>query len=523
MRMTTLREEPKMSETISIDPANLIWDRPTDAELTWSSSKEIVLPLQQSLSLYYYQGWARAFREGKVVGGLRARYVCGYEYRCWAWSPTLSWPETEALQRELEQQIPLRWRDKWLPAIQSDLEYWYSVDLTTLANDELAVFLHDMLNRQLYHWEIHAYMGSLPLSAVQRLIDWYLNHFPDAPETEPYQLLQGQSNISVQINHHLWELSQLVTPDVEATLRDEHWTQLPATFRRAFEAYLEQFGSNTPEKQKHTARLLLQYVEHKVIDPYTELERLAAEREVSTAQIRAKLNPDELAMFEKLLACALDNNPLTEDHNFWLDQQSDAATRRVITGFARRLVEHRCLERAEDVEYLTLYELMQWGFALANPLLPLVSARKTEYEMYRQLKPPQFLGKPPQPTEEVKDRFSGPTLPLPSEPGRLHGIGASAGLVRGPARVVKTLDEALSLKVGEILVCPATDPTWTPLFGIAAALVTETGGSLSHAAVVAREYRLPAVVGTYFATVQIHPGQMIEVDGERGIVTLLTK
>ena len=74
------------------------------------------------------------------------------------------------------------------------------------------------------------------------------------------------------------------------------------------------------------------------------------------------------------MACALANNPLTEDHNLWLDQQSDAATRRVITEFARRLVEPGSLERAEDIEYLTLYELMQWGFALANPLLSLITS-----------------------------------------------------------------------------------------------------------------------------------------------------
>jgi pyruvate,water dikinase len=118
------------------------------------------------------------------------------------------------------------------------------------------------------------------------------------------------------------------------------------------------------------------------------------------------------------------------------------------------------------------------------------------------------------------DRFSGPATPLDAPPGELRGVGASAGHARGAARVATTLDEALALRPGEILVCPITDPTWTPLFALAAGLVTDQGGSLSHAAVVAREYRLPAVVGTHTATRQIVTGQIIEIDGLRAIVRL---
>jgi pyruvate,water dikinase len=92
--------------------------------------------------------------------------------------------------------------------------------------------------------------------------------------------------------------------------------------------------------------------------------------------------------------------------------------------------------------------------------------------------------------------------------------------VQGIARVASTLDEALALTPGEVLVCPATDPRWTPLFALAAALVTDRGGSLAHAAVIAREMRLPAVVGAHKATQQIQSGQLLEVDGLSGIVRL---
>ena len=101
------------------------------------------------------------------------------------------------------------------------------------------------------------------------------------------------------------------------------------------------------------------------------------------------------------------------------------------------------------------------------------------------------------------------------------GNAGSSGKVRGTARVVRSLDEADKLGVGEILVAESTSPSWTPLFGIAAGLVTDTGGILSHCAVVAREYGIPAVVGTGVATSMITDGQTIEVDGDAGRVYLI--
>jgi pyruvate,water dikinase len=88
------------------------------------------------------------------------------------------------------------------------------------------------------------------------------------------------------------------------------------------------------------------------------------------------------------------------------------------------------------------------------------------------------------------------------------------------ARVARTLAEATFLQPGEVLVAVTTMPPWTPLFGVAAAVVTETGGPLSHCAIVAREYGIPAVVGATGATRTIRTGQLVTVDGSRGVVTL---
>ena len=134
--------------------------------------------------------------------------------------------------------------------------------------------------------------------------------------------------------------------------------------------------------------------------------------------------------------------------------------------------------------------------------------------------PPRYIGKVPAEETGPADRFDGPRL-TSDEPDVLRGTGASAGVVRGPARVMLTQDEFGRIEPGDIIVCPSSNPSWVPVFTIAGGLVTNTGGVLSHAAVVAREFGLPAVVGTVDATTRIADGRLVEIDGTAGIVRLL--
>jgi pyruvate,water dikinase len=105
----------------------------------------------------------------------------------------------------------------------------------------------------------------------------------------------------------------------------------------------------------------------------------------------------------------------------------------------------------------------------------------------------------------------------------IKGFAASNGVAEGVARVVKSVDEIGRLRHGDILVCQVTNPTWAPVFQKIAAAVSDIGGTMSHAAIVAREYGLPAVVGTGTATQAIKDGQRIRVDGGRGVVTILSQ
>ena len=131
----------------------------------------------------------------------------------------------------------------------------------------------------------------------------------------------------------------------------------------------------------------------------------------------------------------------------------------------------------------------------------------------------------PPPTDDPFGRFAMKFNGMPPAPrspaGEIHGSSGSAGKVRGTARIIGSIAEAGRLAPGDILVAETTAPPWTPLFATVAAVVTDTGGVLSHCAVVAREYGIPAVVGTQVATIAITDGQTIEVDGDAGIVRIV--
>jgi pyruvate,water dikinase len=482
----------------------------------------------QSYLPYHTQGWARAARSQGTPGAVRVRFVYGYFYTVWEPIGLTTWEEAGAAWAEAERVTPVRWEQEWLPEIQANLERLQGIDLAVLANDDLAKLLQEALAGQIRHWEIHAHMGSSPLGAVQRLVDWYLERFPGRPESEPYKLVQGQPNTSLESGRQLWQLSRMVTQAIAELLAAGNWPELPEPFRSQFQAYLDRFGRRTQaladpasptwrEDPRPVARLILSYAAADLHDPELETERLRVEREQFTSEVRARLDPDEQENFEALLTCALANHPLTEDHAFWLDQQTVAIIRDICAEFEKRLLAAGVLEQRADIAHLTLPELTLWGFGLADPLQARIAQRKQEHERNRRIIPPDFIGAPPEPQEWV-DRFSGPAAPLAAGPGQLRGVGASAGRVQGPARVARSLAEAQALRQGEILVCVATDPNWTPLFALAGGLVTEAGGSLCHAAVIAREYRLPAVVGTHTATRVIKTGQLIEVDGLTGLV-----
>ena len=179
---------------------------------------------------------------------------------------------------------------------------------------------------------------------------------------------------------------------------------------------------------------------------------------------------------------------------------------------AERLVQAGVLHEKEDIYYLAFEELQE---AIRTNKLDyqLISERKDEYKLYEKLTPPRVITSD---GEIIAGAYKRENLPA----GAIAGLAVSSGVIEGRARVILNMEDA-DLEDGDILVTPFTDPSWTPLFVSIKGLVTEVGGLMTHGAVIAREYGLPAVVGVENATQLIKDGQRIRVNGTDGYVEIL--
>ncbi len=187
----------------------------------------------------------------------------------------------------------------------------------------------------------------------------------------------------------------------------------------------------------------------------------------------------------------------------WTDQ-----VRRIEQELGRRAVAAGKLREVSDVFYLTVDGLL----ADRRDALALVGRRRLERDRLAKLVAPVHFSRHWEPTATPDELMTG---------GKLFGLGVSAGIVEGIVRIIRTPDEA-DLDPGEVLVATVTDVGCTPLFAVAAAVVTDVGGMMSHASIVAREFGIPCVVHTQNATTRLRDGQRIRVDGTTGTVEVLT-
>jgi len=227
------------------------------------------------------------------------------------------------------------------------------------------------------------------------------------------------------------------------------------------------------------------------------------------------------------LDMSLAMNPLTPDHHFYVDQGTNARLRIAAIEIGRKLVGAGALSEPEDVVYLRYNELRR---LMTDPgafdAKDLVSDRRDAREEAYEKRPPAWLG------TATKGALAFPYAGLwgfperfyagePATTGEVRGLAASPGVVEGPARFVASLEEFDQVQEGEILVCRMTNPAWVVLFTKISGLVTEAGGAVSHPAVVAREFGIPAVVGTGNAGERIKTGDRIRVNGATGVVDIL--
>jgi pyruvate,water dikinase len=270
-------------------------------------------------------------------------------------------------------------------------------------------------------------------------------------------------------------------------------------------------------------------------------EEIQRERDRLAEEYGGLLDEDARKGFDDLLALSRTVFPYVEEHKFFCDYWFLTRWWNKIREFGALLARNGFLEDGEDVFQLSRYEVasaldelvLTWatgGVPLGPKHWPPIAARRKE--ILRGLgdwTPPPAIGVTPEAvTDPMVIMLWGVTTERVQEWARqqdggsvLNGAAASPGVVEGAARVVKSVDQIADVRDGEILVCGSTSPAWAPIFSKIKATVTDVGGVMSHAAIVAREYGLPAVVGTGRATAAIRTGQTIRVDGSEGTVTVL--
>ena len=356
-------------------------------------------------------------------------------------------------------------------------------------------------------------------------------------------LLQGVENESAARGLRLEALTPLAqaSPELFAAVRAGDLAGARAAaggeaFAQAFAAYLDAYGRgsqtwwelHTPTWREAPAaalRLLAGYAPDPSRGPTEAHARAAAGRAATIARAEAALAGEaDRERFRALTDAAADYVFVIEGRAHW-QQNCVGALRPLCLALGRKLAGADALAAPDDVFHLRLEEA---GSLAANPspaMLATIAARKAEFASWAALRPPLTLGPPaPAPPADAPPNpialmFGGPAEET-DDPLLLKGKGASQGIATGRARVAFSLEEAEALQAGEVLVCPFTAPAWMPVFTTAAAIVTNQGGVLSHAAIEAREYGVPCVTGTQFGTERIPDGATVTVDGLAGTVRI---
>ena len=455
------------------------------------------------------------------------------------------------------------WENDWLPEVQRYLTAWESFDLDGAGLPRLLAHLEESVGWIRRVWEIHGRLMFPAYLAISRFEELYGEHFNEAEPLAAFRLLQGLDNSFLASDRALWQLSRqaLTLPEVRRILEmHEAARVIPALegspagriFLAELRAFLDQYGRRANktfgmdevswlEDPAPVIKSLQAYLTQPDRDLEAECQAQAVEREQGVARARRRLQGHPLPAanrFETWLKAAQAGAFLSAEHDYWLDQQAQYQLRRVVQAVGCRLATAGVIGKADDVFYLTLDEVRETVAALPRlDRKALLRERQAEMAHFWAApgEPPLLLGavplmEPPKsdPLKRAFDKMLGAPL-TPAMAGGvsqretvLAGVAASPGVARGRARVIRNLAGAGNLQQGDVLVAEAIQPPWTPLFATAAAVVTEVGGILSHSAIMAREYGIPAVVGVSNATTLLVNGQAVEVDGSAGVVRLLS-
>jgi phosphohistidine swiveling domain-containing protein len=441
------------------------------------------------------------------------------------------------------------WRDRLRPEIERNFAYLDGIDYDAATMRQMAVYLEDAIDVHDRHWKIHWMLNFAQFASTTNL-----NAVIGEVRGEEDPGLMGRLQSSLEDRNwdsieDLWRIKEEVKGDSELSAAFEGETAgdvlraLEGSERgkrliaERIEPHQKTFGYKAIWSHEFAFRTwredpapILEAIRGYIATDYDYPSNIASVRddlEAAKQEVFEGVEGDNRQRLREALDLSLGMNPLTPDHHFYVDQGTNARLRLVLIAIGRKLTDAGVLDEPEDVMYLRYNELrLLMADQSAFDAHELVSDRRDYREEAAEKRPPSWVG------TATKTALEFPYNALwgfpekfyagePATTGEVKGLAASPGVVEGPARFVASLDEFDHVKDGEILVCRMTNPAWVVLFTKIVGLVTEAGGAVSHPAVVAREFGIPAVVGTTNAGERIKTGDRIRVNGTTGVVEIL--
>ena len=443
------------------------------------------------------------------------------------------------------------WRDRLRPEMERNFAFLEArLDAAAdLSLADAACLLEDAIDIHDRHWKIHWMLNFAQLSATLNLRAVMERTRGGVDEQLLGRLQNSASDRNWDSIEALWRMKNEVRDDagLRASFASDDAAEIARSLQstergRRFiaervEPYQREFGWHAVWSHEFIFPTIREHMEPvlELIRGYLStdydypgaIEAMRRDIEAAAQEILAGLTGDALEEMRAANAVNLRMAPLTPDHHFYIDQGANAHLRLVLIEVGRKLIEAGRLDEPDDVMFLRYNELRSLiGSAAAIDARAIVATRRRERDAAGRIHPRDWVG------TVTPSQLAFPYLVNWGYPDRFHqrqsddqrmvtGLGASPGVVEGIARVVLTTDEFDEVRDGDILVCQMTNPAWVVLFTKIAGLVTDTGGTTSHPAVLAREFGIPAVIGTSVATQRIVTGDRVRVDGTTGRVEIL--
>ncbi len=508
----------------------------------------------EQLSIPTCKGWEMRFKDG---GSYNAFHIVR--------------DEKEIAEREVRFRLAMRpWIENFdglweagKKELLSICEKFKALDVDKASNIQLYHHSYDLIAAYIRMWEIHfvgMYASYNAWLILEDLCKTRLGMKDQDPEFQ--DMLRGFPNKVYETDKKLWEFGQLaidvglsdifkanepaaIIPKLEQTTKGKEWM-------KQFMHYLE-----TDDVGGWRMRRMCELLEpYWLEDPSTPIalvkdyvvrgtdyvlaetrKELTKKREAAIEAFLRKVPPNEKEVYAGLIKLAGKASSYSEEHNLYCELMVQAFMRRGYLAIGKRFAGKGTIDQPDDVFFLNPDEIDRVMLVPERHDMRFISRRRRSAweEWQKKPNPPLITDRgsleeavvqdllPSKDAIAIKIVVGDMPVVKPELKADIFGLCGSAGQVEGKARVVVYYEDLKQVQPGEILVCPGTNPAWTWVFGIAKAIVTDRGGTLSHAAIIGREYGIPVVVNTFEGTAKIKTGQRIKVNANEGAIFILDK